>query len=228
MKKIIVPIILYFILFITTSAGIEKVENSEIIGSWINNHNFHYTFDEQGIMKVINISSEPAYYNTYKYEVISMGINEFIRYGKDLSDSASVEYMLIANVIDSTAVFAYGKTFVRIDTGKGLLGSWKHVDELSLINLNIDKDAIIYRQMELDFATGELKTIEEHRGTYKLGNMMKDAGWFYIYFEDGKKTMILPIIFKDIMYVFDLNPSWSTFNLSENTPTYKDYKKTLK
>ena len=228
MKKVVVLLILLVLLCIKISAEIEKVENSEIIGSWVNNHYFYYSFDEQGVMKVINIDSEPAYYNTYRYETIRMGSKEFIRYGKDLSDSTLVEYMLIGDVFDSTAVFAYGKTFVRAGSGKGLLGSWKHVDDLTEINWNIDKDAIAYKQMEFDFTTGELKTIEEHQGTYRIGKRTEDAGFFYIYFEDGKKTMILPIIFKDIMYVFDLNPSWSTFNLSENTPAFRDYKKTLK
>ena len=234
MKKVIVPLIILVFICISISAEIEKIEKIEIVGSWANNHNFYYTFDDKGVMKVVNINSEPAYYNTYRYEVISMGSEEsmgpkeFIRYGKDLSDSTAVEYMLIGDVIDSTAVFAYGKTFVRVDTGKGLLGSWKYVDDFTSINWNIDKDTIAYRQMELDFTTGELKTIEEHQGTYRIGKRTEDAGFFYIYFEDGKKTMILPIIFKDIMYVFDLNPSWSTFNLSENTPAFRDYKKTLK
>ena len=227
MKKIVVLIFLIILLYMNVSAEIEKIENSTVVGSWINNHNFYYSFDEQGIMKIINIDSDPAYFNTYRYEVIMLGTKEFIRYGKDLSDSASVEYMLI-DVIDSTAVFAYGKAFIRADKGKGILGSWKHVDELTSINWIIEKDAIVYRQTAFDFTIRELKTIEEHHGTYKLGTWTKDAGFFYISFDDSKKTVILPIIYQDIMYIFDLNPSWSRFYLSENTPTFKEYKEALK
>ncbi|HDY87184.1 MAG TPA: hypothetical protein ENH82_03595 [bacterium] len=227
MRDGILLLTIFILVCIPISAEIEKVDNSKIIGSWINNHNFYYTFDEKGVMKVINLDSNPVYYNTYRYEVISMGLKEFIRYGKDLSDSTSVELILMSDVLDSTAVFAYGKTFVRAETGKGLLGSWKYVDDLTIISWDIDKETIEYRQTELDFTTGELKPIEEHFGTYIRKNRKENAGRFYIDFQDGKKTVILPILYKDIMYIFDVNPSWSTFNLAEKTPTYKDYKQAL-
>ncbi len=230
MKKVFVVSIIFVLMCINILAETEKTEDEDsvIIGSWINIHNFYYSFDNQGVMKVININSDPVYYNTFKYELISMGFKDFIRYGKDLSDSTLVEYMFIGDIIDSTAVFAYGKTFIRDGSGIGLLGTWKYYDDLSSITWTIEKDGITYRQMEIDFTTGEFNTIEEHHGIYKIGSRMKDGGWFYINFEDGTETMILPIIFKDIIYVFDLNPSWSTFNLSENIPTYNDYKKALK
>lgn len=228
MKKILLAILLLnVIICFSTSADIKEVDKNKIVGAWVNN-NFYYTFDNQGIMKASKIDSEPISYNTYRYEIIAMGDHEFIRFGRNLSDSASLKLLLVSNVTDSTAMFAYGMTFVKADSIKGLKGSWKHVGNLSLIHWNIDTDTIDYSQVVLDLNTGELITVEEHYGTYIRGVGKGEAGRLFIDFEGGKKAVVVPIFYKDIMYMFDLNPRRTIFTLAESAPTYKDYKKALK
>ena len=227
MKKVIFALTIFnIILSIGISADIKKVDMNKIAGAW-NNGNFYYSFDTNGVMRAIKIDSHPLSYGTYRYEVIAMGDHELIRYGKDLSDSASVKFLLVSSVTDSSAIFAYSIPFIRADSVNGLKGSWKHIDELSLIFLNIGMNTIDYNQAELDFNTGELITVEEHHGTYTRGGVMDEPGRFYIDFEDGKKAVVLPILFKDIMYMFDLNPSRSKFILTESAPSYRDYKEAL-
>jgi len=216
MKKILLPVLLVnAIICFSTLADIEKVDNNKIAGVWVNN-NFYYTFDNQGIMKSAKIESELINHNTYIYEIIAMKGHEFIRYGKDLSDSASVNFLYVSNVTDSTAMFGPGMAFVKADSTEGLRGSWKHVDNLSSIYWNIGANTIEYRQAVLDINTGELKTVEEHHGTYVRGQSRNDTGRFYIDFQDGKKAVVVPIFYKNIMYMFDLNPRRTMFTLTES------------
>ena len=224
MKKILIAIlVLNAIIYFNSSADIGNVDKNKIVGAWVNN-DFYYTFDSQGIMKVIKIDSRPINYATYRYEIIAMGDHEFIRYGKDLSDSTSVKFLYMNNITDSTVILGYGMAFVKADSIRGLKGSWKHVDDLSSIYWNIDNNTIDYHQIVLDLKTGELITVEEHHGTYNRGVSRQEAGRFYIDFQDGKKTVVIPIFYKDIMYMFDLSPMRSTFILAESAPTYDDYK----
>ena len=228
MKKVLIVILmLNAIICFSTSADIKEVDKNKIVGSWVNN-DFYYTFDSQGIMKVTKIDSEPISYNTYRYEIIAMGNHEFIRYGENLSDSTSVKFLYVNDVTDSLAVFGYSLAFVKADSTKGLKGSWKHIDNLSSIYWNIDNNTIEYLHAALDFKKGELITVEEHQGTYTRGVGRHEAGRFYIDFQDGKKTVVIPIFYKDIMYMFDLNPARSTFIMAESAPTYDDYKEALK
>ncbi len=97
-----------------------------------------------------------------------------------------------------------------------------------MVQWNIGEATIDYSQVVLDLSTGEFKTVEERQGTYIRANRRYDAGRFYIDFQDGKKAVVLPIIYKDIMYMFDLSPRNSLFIATENIPSYKDYKAALK
>lgn len=176
-------------------------------------------------MRAIKIDSEPMFYQSYNFELFSMGNHEFIRYGKDLSDSASVSFLFVSGKNDSVSIFAHSTSFARADSANGVSGAWKHVDGDMSINWNIGPDTINYSQTVLDFDSGQLITVEEHHGTYTLGISMVDPGWHYLEFEDGKKAVVLPIVFKDILYMFDLNMSRAQFSLTEKAPTYDDYKK---
>jgi hypothetical protein len=227
-KKVIFVFTFYaIILSLGISADIEKADITKIEGSWIN-ANLYYSFDTKGVMKTIKIDSHPLTYQTDRYELIAMGDYELVRYGKDLSDSATVKFLLVTGMTDSSALFAYGIPFARADSVNGLKGVWKHVDNSSLILWNIGSNTIDYIQSELDYDTGELITVEEHHGTFARGGVMDEPGRFYIDFQDGKKAVVLPILFKDIMYMFDLNPSRTRFILTESAPTYRDYTEALK
>ncbi len=225
MKSILIDILLLnVIICFSISADIAGVDYKKIIGSWINN-NFYYSFDSEGIMKKIINDSEPVSYDTYKYDIIAMGNHEFIRYGKNLSDSISISLLYLSDITDSTAMFGYGMTFVKADTTNGLLGLWKHVDGLSYIYWNIGLSTIDYTQSVLNLNTGGFETVEEHHGTYIRGHGRYDAGRFFIDFQDGKKAVVIPIFYKDIMYMFDISPRKSIFTLTESAPKYLDYKK---
>jgi hypothetical protein len=214
------------ILSINLSSEIVNVDTEKIAGSWLNG-NFYYSFDADGVMRAIKIDSEPLFYQTYKYELFSMGDHELIRYGKDLSDSASVNFLFVAVENDSVTTFAFSTPLVRADSAKGLAGEWSHVDGYSSIYWNIGKNSVDYIQSSLDTDTGELVMLEEHHGTYTRGKSLTDPGWYYLDFQDGKKAVVLPILFKDILYMFDLNASRARFLLTENAPTFKDYKNAL-
>ncbi|MFC1537949.1 hypothetical protein ACFL6H_00870 [Candidatus Latescibacterota bacterium] len=228
MRKLIILITIYNLLFaINSLSDIEKMDSGKVAGSWING-DFYYSFDTKGVMRAIKIDSIPVFYQTYNYELFSMDSHEFIRYGKDLSDSASVNFLFVNTENDSVAMFAYCTPFVRADSAKGLSGEWIYVNGFSTISWNIGSDTIDYTQSVLDTDTGEFLTLEEHHGAYTRGRGLDDPGWYYIDFEDGKKAVVLPILFKDVLYMFDLNMSRAKFLLTENAPTYNDYKEAQK
>ncbi|MFC1541093.1 hypothetical protein ACFL50_01445 [Candidatus Latescibacterota bacterium] len=228
MKKLVILLTICNVLFSVHSlSDIEKIDVGRIAGSWING-DFYYSFDTKGVMRAIKIDSSPLFYQTYNYELISMDSHEFIRYAKDLSDSASVNFLFVDAENDSVAMFAYCTPFFRADSAKGLAGEWIHVNGYSTISWNISRDTIDYIQSVLDTDTGEFVTLEEHHGAYTRGRGLDDIGWYYIDFEDGKKAVVLPIMFKDVLYMFDLNMSRARFLLTENAPTYSDYKEAMK
>ena len=212
------------LLVAVAGAEVVSIEESGIAGSWVNNHEFYYSFDDQGVMKIANLVSAPAYYNSFRFEVMFMGGNEFVRYGKDLADSTSVAYLLIDDVEDSTAVLAYGKPFVRDGAGEGLYGTWKHVGDVTVVQWIIGPETIVYRDAEFDFGAGGLVVTEEHTGTYVRRKRGGNAGRFNIRFDNGMKATVMPIMYDDVLYMFDLNPSWSQFTSAENAPTYADYR----
>lgn len=229
MQRVVVLLLSIYVALVlsTVPANTEDMVTGTITGVWVSN-NLYYTFDDQGIMKVIHIDSKPIYYETYYYEIIPTRNHTFIRYGKDLTGSTSINLLFVSDITDSTAVFAYGKPFVSVGSVKGLRGSWKCVEDFTSIHWNIDWNTVDYRQDVLDLKTGEFKTIEEHHGTYSRGKRKNEAGRFYIDFQDGKKVVVIPILYEDIMYIFDLNPGRSLFRLTESVPTYREYQKALK
>ena len=228
MKKIlavftIVNIIICVLLF----ADIEKIDNSRISGVWVND-DFYYSFDKNGVMKAIKTGSDPQMYSTYQYEMIAMRNYELIRYGKNLTESDYINFLLVNDLEDSTAQIAYGMPFVRADSSKGLQGTWEHLENLTRLTWHIDLRTIEYSQSILDTKTGTFQTVEEHRGVYTTSRKRKELGIYFITFEDGLRARIMPIIFQDVLYIFDLNPKRSQFTITEIAPTYKDFKKALR
>ncbi|MFC1552893.1 hypothetical protein ACFL6P_10075, partial [Candidatus Latescibacterota bacterium] len=160
MKKLIKLVTVCTVLIsVNLSSDILKIDAEKIAGSWLNG-NFYYSFNAEGVMRAIKIDSEPLFYQTYKYELISMGAHELIRYGKDLSDSASVQFLFAAVENDSVTTFAYSTPFVRADSANGLAGEWIRVHGYSSIYWNIGKETVDYMQSSLDVDTGELVMLE--------------------------------------------------------------------
>ena len=204
----------------TTDIPVEKKE--AVIGAWVH-RDFYYVFKDS-VMTALKIEGEPKGYKTFRYMLERMGAHDLIIFGKDLSDSKNLDFLLVDEVTDSTAVFAAGTPFVRADSSTGLIGTWKHMKEFETILLTIKTNTVDYRETAWDVNTGLTHITEERYGLYTPGKG-KDRGRFYISFDDGTRTTIFPIIYGNILYLFDLCPRKSMFQRVERAPRYSDYKK---
>ena len=193
-----------------------------IIGSWIH-RDFYYVFQDS-VLTAIKIEGEPKGYKTFRYTMESLGAHVLFRYGKDLIDSTDNDFLLVNDVTDSTAVFAIATPFVRADSSRSLTGTWKYVKNLNAIVLTIGTGTIDYFELYPDKITGQTQTAVELHGKYRPGKG-KYTGRLYINFDDGTKTTLFPVIFGDLMYLFDLGPRKSMFLKTEKAPTFREYQK---
>ena len=196
----------------------EKLE--EVIGAWVHK-DFYYVFQDS-VMTAIKIDGEPKGYKTFNYSVKRLGFYNLIRYGRNLSDSTSFDFLLFDEVTDSTAVFALGTTFVRADSTTGLIGTWKHMKNFKTINLTIGSSTIDYQETIMDYKTGLTSITEERHGIYKPWKG-RYTGRFFVRFDDGTRTTIVPVLFGNIMYLCDLSPRKSIFIRTAKAPSYRDY-----
>ncbi|MBT4482886.1 MAG: hypothetical protein HOC71_04315 [Candidatus Latescibacteria bacterium] len=213
---------------ITVIALPEKPEEDDerFIGAWVR-HDFYYDFDNSGVMKAVKVNGEPKGYRTFKYTFEKMGLFKVIRFGKSISDSTGLNFLLVGNVTDSTAIISHGTPFVRADSSSGLSGTWKYVNNYKTIIITIDQNTIDYREMVMDLKTGATNTTEQRQGNIKYRNG-KYSGQFIINFFDGTKTTVVPVLFNKIMYFYDLSPIKSMFIRAEQVPTYREYQKVSK
>ena len=193
-----------------------------IIGSWIHRE-FYYDFQDS-VLTAVKIEGEPRGYKTFRYTMENMGGHVFIRYGKDLIDSSDNDFLYVDNVTDSTAVLAIATPFVRADSSKSFTGTWKHVKNLNAVVMTIGTGTIDYFELYLEETTGQTQTAVELHGQYRPGKG-KYTGRFYINFDDGTKTILFPVIFGDLMYLFDLSPRKSMFLRTDKAPTFREYQK---
>ena len=75
--------------------------------------------------------------------------------------------------------------------------------------------------------TGTINIIEEKQGIFEA-RKGKYRGQFTIHFSDDTQTRVVPILFKNIMYLYDLSPRKSMFLRSERTPSYREYQEAVK
>ncbi|MCD6307547.1 MAG: hypothetical protein J7M24_00980 [Candidatus Latescibacteria bacterium] len=196
-----------------------------IIGAWVHK-GFYYVFQDS-VMTAVKTEGEPKGYKSFKYTIDRMDGYNFVRYGSDLSDSSGNNLLLVEDVSDSTAVLAFPTTFVRADSGAGLLGMWKHVVDLTAVEIVFQPGTLLYRQYTFDRTAGADSTIESKTGRIRAG-IGKYFGRFYITFDDGTKTTILPVIFGDLMYLYDLSPRKSLFIRTEHAPSFREYQQAAK
>lgn len=193
---------------------------SAIQGSWMH-RGFYYVFKDS-VMTAAHLSGEPKGFKTFHYTVQEMGAIQLIRYGKNLSDSRDNGFLLVDSVTDSTAVFAYPTIFIRSDSSSGFTGEWKHSKDLRSIQISVGSGTIDYREMSVDAVTGALVTETVRHGFYRPGKG-KNTGRFLISYDDGASVTVVPVIFGDVMYFFDISPRKSMFLRSDYEPTFRDY-----
>jgi len=193
-------------------------------GVWVH-RGFYYVFRDS-VMTAVKVSGEPKGYKTFKYTIEKFNGVSLLRYGKDITDSTDNDFLLVGDVTDSTAVLAYPTPFIRADSSKGLIGTWKHVEELTAIFLTIGAGTLDYRELVLDSTTGEIRTTVQRHGFYRAGKG-KNTGRLFVNFDDDTKTVLLPIVFGDLMYLFDLSPRKSVFLRTDRAPTFRDYQRAV-
>ncbi len=210
-------------IYIPRLAVTDNEIQKNITGAW-EYFDFYYLFDSNGVMNAIKIEGTPKGYKSFRYSLEWKDSYGLISYGKNLSDSSDIDFIMVDEVTDSTAVFAYGTPFIRADTGTGLIGSWKHVKGFESVIMTIGIHTFDYLVTSINFTTGATITKEERNGTYTLGKG-KDSGRFNISFDDGTSTVVFPLIFGEVMYFFDLSKRKSLFIKTEHAPTFREYQK---
>ncbi len=184
---------------------------SPVEGSWRNRLGLSYVFDNSGIMTQTVDDKSFAGQKTFKYELITSGMHKLIKYYNGLSDCSETTFLMVTDLTDSTATFAHGLAFSRKDSGSGLKGDWLHVDDLSIITWHIDHEIVAYRHETLDLQSGAFAVLEDRTGTYSMGHRIDDAGMVYVDFNDGSSVVVFPLLFKDVMYLFDFSRIRSSF-----------------
>ena len=220
------------VLILTVISGItvlgkndDSVEKRELMtGAWVH-RDFYYTFTDS-VMTAIKVAGEPKGYKMFRYTMDRIGGHDILRFGRDLSDTSDNTIMIVGEVTDSTAVFAFPTPFVRADSSRGLLGTWKYAKDLISITLTFTPGTMTYREEQIDTETGIPNILEERQGRYTAG-AGKNTGKFYVLFEDSTRTSITPVIVDNLMYMFDLSPRKSVFLRAEKAPSFTEYKKAL-
>jgi len=209
-----------------TVFGVPEIDTHEaLLGAW--EHRGFYYVIQDSTLTAIQMQGEPKGYKSFSYRLEEMGTINIIRYGRDLEDTSDNELLVVTSVTDSTAVIAYPTYFVRADSGKGFLGNWKHVENLNAILLNVGAGSIDYREITLDRISGNTRTVTQKRGFYR-GNYGPQTGQFTVSYDDGSRANLLPIVFDNIMYLYDLSPRKSMFIKSKKVPSFRDFQGTEK
>lgn len=215
---------------------VPKEKMDAIMNGWVQ-HDLYYVFDNRGVMKAVKILGDPVGYLQFRYTTFRMGANDFVEYTRKSDGKQSVNLLLVDVVTDSTAILSCGTPFVRADSSEGMLGTWKNIKNQTTMLLTIEPETIRYSETIFEIETGNFKTIESRQGKYRrepagmdIYKKTENGGRFHITFEDGRTRTMLPIIYDELMYLFDLTPTKSEFVKIDpgKVPTYRDYQAVLK
>jgi len=226
MKKNVLFIFVFFFLVwyvpaVFSQSGIESTaqKKKSLLGTW-RLYNFNYVFEDSVTMKADKSNGKVQLSNRYRYRWIKMGMHDCVLFEKDASDSLSAHIMLVGDVTDSTAVLSLGAPFIRKDTGENLFGSWRYAQNLTRMEWTFGPDSLEYRETILDLSTGYERIIESSRGSYSQNtDSQAEAGSCEVVFQNGKSAVILPIVYKNLMYLFDLSPRKSFFVRDKTAPS---------
>jgi len=188
-----------------TSENLKK----SIVGIW-KQKGLVYAFTDSGAVTIKRLYDGEKGEKLFKYQLFQVGDYPLVK----ISGDNRISYLFIDSITDSTAVLAPVTVFVRADSGKGLEGTWKTVKNFKTINLTFTSRTVTYRETLFDVSTETTSVTEERTGAYTFSTGAR-TGRVSIFFEDGKKTIILPILFNKFLYIFDLNPQKSSFVKAE-------------
>jgi hypothetical protein len=144
------------------------------------------------------------------YSWFRLGEHDCIAFRKTKAEKKNLEIILVGEISDSTAVIALGTPFVRADSSRGLTGLWKHLDSCERMEWRFGPDTAEYRKTVYEPLTGKERVMEERTGVLLRGGD-SGRGTISIHFRDGKRAAVLPVIYRDMMYLFDLSPGKSYF-----------------
>lgn len=145
-----------------------------------------------------------------KYSWLTMGNHSCITMQRG-GNALSLQVYLIGDVTESRAVIALGTPFIRVGEGKGIPGTWKHMDRMSRMEWTLGPDTVDYRRTVINSRTLEEQVTEHRAGTYREAGGKYEDGSFQLSFQDGSRAVALPIVYRNLMYLFDLSPSKSLF-----------------
>ncbi len=201
--------------------GETELTREAIIGSWVHK-GFYYVFRDS-VMTAISTGGEARGYRQFRYDMQRMDGFNFIRYGKELDGSSGTGLLYVDDVTDSTAVLAFPTTFVRADTtSHGLLGTWRYVNDLNAVDVIFDPGRITYRYYTIDRTTGAETMIESRNGRIRPGKG-KQHYRFHVTFDDETSTTLLPVLFEDLLYLYDLSPRKSVFIRTDSAPSFREF-----
>lgn len=192
------------------SPGVEITKRDLLMGTW-KGGGCAYRIDPDGTMRIQRIGA-PADTLRTRYAWFRMGNHDCITMHREDGDSLSLQVLLIGEVTDSRAVIALGSPFLRVETGKGITGTWKHLEHLSRMEWKLGPGTVEYRRTVVNPKTGEEQPAESRKGTFIPASGKYEDGSLQLSFDDGARAVVLPIVYRNLMYLFDLSPGKSLFS----------------
>jgi hypothetical protein len=188
-----------------------------LIGTW-QKRGVTYVFEDAATLSVTRLGGGKSGFIRCPYTWFALGMHECISFQKDPADNLSLQVILVGEVTDSTAVLALGTPFIRSGPGGGLTGTWKHAEHLTRIEWTFGLDTVEYRKIVFDLSTGRETTVEEYQGQWRLAEKKYEPGSYEVTFGENKRATVLPIVYRDVMYLFDLSPGKSFFKRVKGKP----------
>lgn len=170
-----------------------------------------YSFEAGDVLRVLRNDCASSDSLRCRYSWFRMGSHDCIALQPDEADNLSLQVLLIGETTESIAVIALGTPFVRIEGGEGINGIWKHMEPFTRVEWKLGVDTVEYRYTFIDPVTGREQVREVRNGVYRRANDRYEEGSLEVVFRDGNRAVVLPVVYKDMMYLFDLSPAKSLF-----------------
>jgi hypothetical protein len=188
-----------------------------LVGTWTK-RGLTYAFEDTVSLSLSRRESGPERTIRGSYSWLSLGTHTCISFLKNPSDSLSQQVVLVGEMNDSTAVLAIGMPFVRSGTGSGLTGTWNHAEIMTRIEWTFGANTVEYRKFAVDVSTGHETVAEEHKGTWSHAGTGAEPGSYEIAFGGNDRAVVLPMVYRDMMYLFDLSSGKSLFAREKAAP----------
>ncbi len=192
------------------SPGEATPKHELLTGTW-SGGGCTYRIDPGGMLWIQRIGA-PSDTLRGRYSWFRMGKHDCISMQREGGDILSLQVLLIGEVTESRAVIALGTPFMRAEKGKGIPGVWQHLDRLSRMEWKFGAETAEYRRTIYSPRPGGEQRVESRTGVYREASGKYEEGSFQLSFEDGSRAVILPIVYRNLMYVFDLSPAKSLFS----------------